>query len=77
MLEEALPKMPILQKMLDDGREVSTDVVADLVLLLASGKADALSGRTLSVYDDQNEILRRAADVVKDELYLLRVRPLS
>jgi hypothetical protein len=52
-------------------------VVAELVLLLASGKADALSGRTLSVYDDQNEILRRAADVVKDELYLLRVRTLT
>jgi NAD(P)-dependent dehydrogenase (short-subunit alcohol dehydrogenase family) len=77
LLEEALPKLPILQKMLDDGREVSTDVVADLVLLLASGNADALNGRTLSVYDDQNEILRRAADVVKDELYLLRVRTLS
>jgi NAD(P)-dependent dehydrogenase (short-subunit alcohol dehydrogenase family) len=77
MLEEALPKMPILQKMLDDGREVSPDVVADLVLLLASGRADALSGRILSIYDDQNEILRRAADVVKDELYLLRVRALS
>ena len=76
MLEEALPKLPMLQKMLDEGREVSTDVVADLVLLLASGKADALSGRTLSVYDDQNEILRRAEDVVKDELYLLRVRAL-
>jgi hypothetical protein len=67
----------MLQKMLDEGREVSTEVVADLVLLLASGKADALSGRTLSVYDDQNEILRRAADVVKEELYLLRVRTLA
>jgi NAD(P)-dependent dehydrogenase (short-subunit alcohol dehydrogenase family) len=77
LLEEALPKLPLLQKMLDEGREVSTEVIADLVLLLASGKADALSGRTLSVYDDQNEILRRAADIVKEELYLLRVRTLT
>jgi hypothetical protein len=46
--------MPILQKMLDDGREVSPDVVADLVLLLASGRADALSGRILSICGDQN-----------------------
>ncbi len=74
LLEDALPKMPVLQGMLDAGREVSTDVVADLVALLASGKADVLSGRVLSVYDDQNDIIRRAAEVVKDELYLLRAR---
>ena len=46
------------------------------MLFLASGQADPLSGRLLSVNEDLPEILRRAEDVERDELYVLRTRRL-
>ena len=44
MVEEAREAVPLIQKILDEGQDVTADVVADLVLFLASGKADRLSG---------------------------------
>jgi NAD(P)-dependent dehydrogenase (short-subunit alcohol dehydrogenase family) len=76
MVEASRDRLPFVQKLLDDGLEVTPDVVADLVLFLASGRADALSGRLFSVGEDVEEIVRRAPDVYRDELYALRVRNL-
>jgi 3-oxoacyl-[acyl-carrier protein] reductase len=76
MADEARDAIPLVKKILDEGQDVTTDVVADLVLFLASGKADRLSGRLLSVNEDLPEILRRAEDVERDELYVLRTRRL-
>jgi hypothetical protein len=41
--------------------------VAEPVLFLASGKADALSGRLLSVDEDVEEIVRRTLNVRRDD----------
>jgi NAD(P)-dependent dehydrogenase (short-subunit alcohol dehydrogenase family) len=76
MADEARDAIPLVRKILDEGQDVTTDVVADLVLFLASGQADPLSGRLLSVNEDLPEILRRAEDVERDELYVLRTRRL-
>jgi NAD(P)-dependent dehydrogenase (short-subunit alcohol dehydrogenase family) len=76
MAEQARHRLPFVQKLLDDGLEVTPSVVADLVLFLASGKADALSGRVFSVNENLDEIVRRADDVLREELYLLRLRSL-
>jgi NAD(P)-dependent dehydrogenase (short-subunit alcohol dehydrogenase family) len=76
MVEQARHRLPVVQKMLDDGLEVTPNVVADLVLTLASGRADALSGRMFSVGEDLEAIVRRAPEVRRDELYALRVRAL-
>jgi NAD(P)-dependent dehydrogenase (short-subunit alcohol dehydrogenase family) len=76
MVEASRHRLPFVQKLLDDGLEVTPDVVADLVLFLASGRADALSGRLFSVGEDVEEIVRRAPDVHRDDLYSLRVRNL-
>jgi 3-oxoacyl-[acyl-carrier protein] reductase len=76
MVEEAREAVPLIQKILDEGQDVTPDVVADLVLFLASGKADRLSGRLFSVNEDLEEILRRAEEVERDNLYLLRTRRL-
>lgn len=76
MVEESRHRLPLVQKLLDDGLEVTPDVVADLVLFLASGRADALSGRLFSVGEDVEEIVRRTPEVRRDELYALRVRNL-
>ncbi|MCE7986395.1 MAG: SDR family oxidoreductase [Caldilinea sp. CFX5] len=49
----------------------------DLVLLLASGQADALSGRFLSIEDDLNELVRRSAEIERDDLYTLQLHKLA
>lgn len=46
------------------------------VMFLASGKADALSGRYISAWDDEAESLRRVDEIQRDDLLTLRIRPL-
>jgi NAD(P)-dependent dehydrogenase (short-subunit alcohol dehydrogenase family) len=76
MAEEGRKAIPLIQKMLDDGLDTTSQVVADLVLFLASGKADALNGRLFSVHEDLEEIVRRAQEVERGDLYLLRSQSL-
>lgn len=47
---------------------------AALCLSLASGQADALSGRYLSTRDDLDDLVRRAEQIRRDDLYALRLR---
>jgi NAD(P)-dependent dehydrogenase (short-subunit alcohol dehydrogenase family) len=48
-----------------------------LILRIAAGEVDALSGRHLSVHDDVDEMLERIDDVREHDLYLLHPRGLS
>ncbi|WUA11315.1 SDR family oxidoreductase [Nocardia sp. NBC_01377] len=50
---------------------------AALCLFLASGKADALSGRFFSVHYDEAEIAAQAERVDRDQLYALRLTTLD
>jgi NAD(P)-dependent dehydrogenase (short-subunit alcohol dehydrogenase family) len=50
------------------------ELAANLVLYLASGKADILSGCYISVDDDLAEMLQRAEEIRRDELHTLRLR---
>ncbi len=54
----------------DRGAEPAEAV--ELLLRLAAGDADALSGRHLSVHDDLDALLARAPEIVRDDLYVLR-----
>jgi len=47
---------------------------ARLAVRLASGKADALTGRYLSSFDDLELLLSSVAEIERDQLYSLRVR---
>ncbi|HJW13322.1 MAG TPA: SDR family oxidoreductase [Thermoanaerobaculia bacterium] len=58
------------------GRDVKPEVSARLVLRLARGEGDALSGRHLSVADDLERLVGRAADAVEQQALLLRLAPL-
>jgi hypothetical protein len=49
---------------------------ARLVLQLASGRYDALSGSFIHIEDDLDRMLARASDIRRDDLYLLRIRTL-
>ena len=46
----------------------------ELVLALASGRADALTGRYLTIRDDLVELAARAEEIDRDELLTLRLR---
>jgi NAD(P)-dependent dehydrogenase (short-subunit alcohol dehydrogenase family) len=74
LVEGSIDRLPFIQKMFDDGLENPPEAAADLVLFLASGKADALSGRLFSVHDDPEATAARADDILAGELYVLRVR---
>jgi NAD(P)-dependent dehydrogenase (short-subunit alcohol dehydrogenase family) len=53
---------------------VSPSRAADLVARLASGSADALSGRYLTVWDDLDDLISRADEITRDDLYTVRLR---
>jgi hypothetical protein len=55
---------------------VPAEKAAQLVVQLASGSADALSGRFLGVADDLTKLLKRLEEVQRSGLYTLRVRKL-
>jgi NAD(P)-dependent dehydrogenase (short-subunit alcohol dehydrogenase family) len=61
---------------LAEGRGAQPDQVAGLLLRIATGELDQLSGRHLSVHDDLDAVLARTDDVVRDDLYVLRRREL-
>jgi len=45
-----------------------------MVVFLASGKADALSGRFLRSTDDEEALVARAEEIQERDLYTLRPR---
>ena len=50
------------------------EAAAELAVKLASGAADALSGRYFSVADDLDALVTNAERIGKEELYLLRLK---
>ena len=56
------------------GEDVPPEWAAQLVVWLASGQGDGLSGRFLSVTDDVAELARWAEEIRRDERYVLRWR---
>jgi NAD(P)-dependent dehydrogenase (short-subunit alcohol dehydrogenase family) len=59
---------------MESGQEVPLERGAELITFVASGGADALSGRYFSVYDDVHDLIGRAASIRRDDLYTLRLR---
>jgi NAD(P)-dependent dehydrogenase (short-subunit alcohol dehydrogenase family) len=56
------------------GRGADPEEAARLILALASGRADRLSGRHLSVTDNLDALLRRIDQIERDDLHTLRLR---
>lgn len=68
--------LPWFPRVFEAGLDLPAERAARLVGVLASGRADALSGLFLRVSDDVESILARLADVRSDKLYTLRIRGL-
>ncbi len=62
------------QEFFGEGRDDPPEGAVQLVLFLASGKGDALSGRFISARDDVVELVRRAEEIQQGELHTLRLR---
>jgi len=56
------------------GRGADPEEAARLIVALASGRADRLSGRHLSVAEDLDALLPRIGQIERDDLYTLRLR---
>jgi len=63
-----------VERELSEGRGASPEAAMDLILTVASGRADALTGRHLSVHDDLDAVLDQIETVRTDDLYLLHPR---
>jgi hypothetical protein len=55
--------------------EISPEVPAGVIVFLASGEADGLSGRYLHATWDLPELARRAADITQRDGLALRLTP--
>lgn len=71
--EEANKWVPEFRTIYDE-TEIPAERVGELVVFLASGKADSLTGRFLNVYDDIQELVRQAEAIQQQDLYTLRLR---
>lgn len=69
--------LPWFPRIFDEGLDVSVERPARLVVELASGYADRLSGRLLSVSDDLDVLLKNAKQIEENKLFSLRVRTLD
>src|SRR5262249_38142189 len=65
--------MPWFRDIFEQGRDVPPDLAARLVTLLASGRADALSGRFFTVYDDVLGLAEQVERESSDDFRRLRL----
>lgn len=69
--------LPWFKRLFDEGFTVPPERPAALVLELASGRADTLSGRFISIYDDLEQLVAHAADLQQKNLHVLKVDRLA
>jgi 3-oxoacyl-[acyl-carrier protein] reductase len=65
---------PMFQGFLDQGRDTPIERVAEWLVFLVSGRADALSGRFIGVQDNEDDLLRRAEEIQRNDLHAVTLR---
>jgi len=68
--------LPWFSQIIEQHIDVPAERPAQLVLALASGKFDALTGRMVSVFDDLDLLLNNAAEIEQRSLYSLKMETL-
>jgi NAD(P)-dependent dehydrogenase (short-subunit alcohol dehydrogenase family) len=80
-LEPATPHIACVRRWADHemaaGRGADPGAAVGLIMRLAQGDADELSGRHLSVHDDLDDLLERLDEVRRRDLYVMRPERLS
>ena len=59
---------------LNERRDTPIARSVQMLLFLVSGRADALSGRLIHVKDDEEALVRRTPEVLRDNLHVLALR---
>jgi NAD(P)-dependent dehydrogenase (short-subunit alcohol dehydrogenase family) len=72
--EESQTWLPGVGQAFAAERDVPPDPAADLVALLASGQADALTGRFIFYSDDVAAMLTHTEQIRRDDLHTMRLR---
>ena len=75
--EEGRRWIPWFGRIFEEKLDVPIERPAELVLDLATGRADALSGRFLTIFDDLGALLSHLQEIEIENLYSLRVRKLD
>ena len=75
--EEGRRWIPWFGRIFEEKLDVPIERPAQFVIDLASGRADALSGRFLTVFDDLDALLPRLPEIEGGNLYSLRTRKLD
>ena len=75
--EEGRRWIPWFSRIFEEKLDVPIERPAQLVVDLASGRADALSGRFLTVFDNLEALLPRLREIESENLYSLRTRRLE
>jgi hypothetical protein len=66
--------LPWFKKIFDDNRDDSSLPGENLVLYLASGKADALTGRFFAAPGAPDNVVDQIDQILKDDRSVLRIR---
>jgi NAD(P)-dependent dehydrogenase (short-subunit alcohol dehydrogenase family) len=69
--------IPWVKDVFQHGRDTPPEHVAELVVWLASGEADSLSGRFISRSDNRKTLVKNAKAIRESTLYTLRVSTFS
>ena len=69
--------LPWFREIFDQGRDLPAERPAALLRDLASGRADALSGRFIVPSDDLDRLIAAAVEIEKAKLYSLQVQRLA
>jgi NAD(P)-dependent dehydrogenase (short-subunit alcohol dehydrogenase family) len=69
--------LPWFKRLFDEDVVVPVERPAELVLELASGRADKLSGRFLSIHDDLDMLLEASHEIEQKNLYALKIERLG
>jgi NAD(P)-dependent dehydrogenase (short-subunit alcohol dehydrogenase family) len=74
--QEGQTYLPWYRKFILEGGAVPAELSANLVVFLASGKVDSLSGRFIEAIADVDYLIRHAEQIEQEDLYTLRLRQL-
>jgi NAD(P)-dependent dehydrogenase (short-subunit alcohol dehydrogenase family) len=64
----------MFRAVLNQGRDTPVERCAQMLLFLVSGRADALSGRFIRAQDNEDELVRRAEEIQRNDLHTVTLR---
>lgn len=64
----------MFRALLNQGRDTPIERCAQMLLFLVSGRADALSGRFMRAQDNEDDLVRRAEEIQRNDLHTVTLR---